>query len=54
MHSINWNHIYTNEPANSNALVMVPMFSGLRFEGYQVVKGNWKMPERIETFNLGE
>lgn len=36
--------------ANDNALVMVPMWDGWNFLGYQPVKGNWKMPANYETF----
>ena len=43
---------YPDMEANDNALVMAPMWDGWKFLGYQPVKGNWKLPERYETFDV--
>lgn len=39
---------YPDMEANDNAIVMAPVWDGLRFEGYQVVKANWRLPENVE------
>lgn len=54
MSNVCWNYFYPVMEANDNRVVMVPMFDGLSFQGYQVVKSQWKRPANYETFNLGE
>jgi len=43
---------YPDMEANDNTIVMVPMWDGMRFEGYQVVKANWKRPMDCEGWKV--
>lgn len=52
MPTINNRYIYTDIHANDNRLVMTPMWDGLSFMGYAVVKGNWKCHDVIELWEV--
>lgn len=51
-HFISCYSLWLDNPSNDNAFVMAPMWDGWKFLGYQPVKGNWKLPERYETFDV--
>ncbi len=43
-------HIYTNEPANDDRLIGVPMWSGMSFDGYAWLKGGERPPANAEAW----
>jgi len=45
-------HIYTNEPANDDRLIGVPMWSGMGFDGYAWLKGGERPPSSAEAWEV--
>jgi hypothetical protein len=52
MTTVNWHHIYLNEPANDDRLIGVPMWSGMSFDGYAWLKGGERPPYNSEAWEV--